>query len=47
MEIKAKLFLTVLRKLVAFLKLAVAFFFHEKTVSPLPLGNFFLQFKKR
>lgn len=30
-----------------FLKPVMAFFFHEKKVSPLPLGNFFLQFKKR
>ena len=30
-----------------FLKSVMAFFFHEKKVSPLPLGTFFLQFKKR
>lgn len=30
-----------------FLKPVMAFFLHEKKVSPHPLGNFFLQFKKR
>lgn len=30
-----------------FLKPVGAFFFHEKKVAPLPLGSFFLQFKKR
>lgn len=40
-------FLTVLRKVGYFLKPVMAFFLHEKKVSPHPLGNSFLQFKKR